>query len=193
MPLEKKIILNDTKIAIWSVEESLEELLKLCGHPKLSQFKTTKRKKEFLSIRLLLKNLLPNNKIWYNAYGAPEIGNDNFISISHSNKLTAIIVSKKKVGLDIEKISKKPLKLSAKFINKEFKNPISEEKATLIWSCKEAIFKWHQKGNVNFLLDIQIMPFTIKNQGNIIAKFQQNKITLNYQRINTHFLVYVCN
>ena len=193
MPLEKKITLNDAKIAIWSVEESLEELLKLCGNPKLSQFKTNKRKKEFLSIRLLLKNLLPNNKIWHNTYGAPEIRNDNFISISHSNKLTAIIISKKKVGLDIEKISKKPLKLSAKFINKELHNPISEEKATLIWSCKEAIFKWHQKGNVNFLLDIQIMPFTIKNKGDIIAKFKQNKITLHYQRINTHFLVYVCN
>ena len=78
--------------------------------------------------------------------------------------MTAIIVSKKKVGLDIEKISKKPLKLSAKFINKKFHNPISEEKSHTNMDLKKLYLNGIKRGNINFVLDIQIVPFTIKKQ-----------------------------
>ena len=141
---------------------------------------------------MLLNELLPNASISYNTYGAPEIGNDNFISISHSSKLIAIIISKNKVGLDIEKISEKPLRLSSKFISRNQHSPLSKEKATLIWCCKEAIYKWHQKRKIDFIADIKINPFTIKDEDKLIAKFKSQKLTLHYKKIDAHFLVYVC-
>jgi 4'-phosphopantetheinyl transferase len=192
MPIIQKIKKNYCQIDIWEMSESLEKLILLSNDIDISKLKIEKRKKEFLSARLLLNELLPNNSISYNTYGAPEIENNNFISISHSKNLVAIIISKKKVGLDIEQISKKSLRLSSKFILAGHHSPLSEETATLIWCCKEAIFKWHQKGNIDFIADIKIKSFTIKDEGQLIAEFKRQKLTLHYKKIDAHFLVYVC-
>ena len=192
MPIIEKINKNNCRIAVWNTNESLNELIKLAEDLDTQHINNDKRKKECLTIRVLLQQLRLFTEITYNSYGAPEIKENNFISISHSEDLTAIIVSKNKVGLDIEKISEKALKLSSKFIKQNTHIPLSKDKATLIWCCKEAIYKWHQKGNINFSNDIVISPFTIKREGILIAKFKQRKLTLYYKKIKTHFLVYVC-
>ena len=192
MPIIHRIKEKNCQIGIWEINESLNDLVKLSNNLDSLKFKTKKRKIEFLSIRLLLKEIAPNISISYNKYGAPEIESNNSISISHSKKFTAIIISKYKVGIDIEKISKKPLKLSSKFILQNTHKPLCEEKATLIWCCKETIFKWYQKGNINFINDIKINPFTIEEKGRLIIKFRKNNLTLHYRKIDTHFLVYVC-
>ena len=192
MPLIKKIKKNNCQIGIWEISESLEELIFLNNKIDISKFKNYNRKKEFLSTRLLLNKLLPNSQISYNKYGSPKLKNNNFISISHSKNLVSIIISNRKVGIDIEEINKKPLKLSSKFISKENHLNLTAEKATLIWCCKEAIFKWHEKGNINFINYIKINLSIIKKNGEILAEFNNRNYTLHYQRINTHFLVYVC-
>ena len=192
MSIVQKIKKDNYQIAIWEINKSLNELIQLSDNIDISKFRNEKRKREIISTKLLLNELLPNASISYNTYGAPEIGNDNFISISHSSKLIAIIISKKKVGLDIEKISEKPLRLSSKFISRNQHSPLSKEKATLIWCCKEAIYKWHQKRKIDFIADIKINPFTIKDEDKLIAKFKSQKLTLHYKKIDAHFLVYVC-
>lgn len=192
MPIIHKIREKNCQIGIWEINESLNDLVKLSNNLDSLKFKTKKRKIEFLSTRLLLKEIAPNISISYNKYGAPEIENSNSISITHSKNLTAIIISKYKVGIDIEKISKKPLRLSSKFILQNTHSPLCEEKSTLIWCCKEAIFKWYQKGGIDFINDIKINPITIQKKGRLIAKFRKNELTLHYIKIDTHFLVYVC-
>ena len=69
---------------------------------------------------------------------------------------------------------------------------LSKEKATLIWCAKEAIYKWYQKGNINFIKDIKLHNFKIKKKGILKANFKTEQILLNYQKINNHYLVYVC-
>ena len=107
----------------------------------------------------MVKEIARNKNITYNKYGAPELEHGRFISISHSKNLIAIATSYQKVGLDIEQISDKPLKLSSKFIAKNVHEDLSKEKATLIWCAKEAIYKWHQKGNIDFIKDIKLSNF----------------------------------
>ena len=193
MPLIKNIKENNCKIAIWKLSESLEELIKLSKDKvMLSAFKTTQRKKEILATRLLIHLFYPDTTVSYNEYGAPIIQNKNYISISHSKELVAIIISNKRVGIDIQQINTKAVRSAPKFIEKDVLRPISKEKATLIWCCKESIFKWYQKGSINFINDINIRPFIIKKQGEITANFRNKEYTLHYRKINTHFLVYVC-
>ena len=67
-------------------------------------------------LHLLLKKIRPNISIHYNSFGAPKTNTMENISISHTNEKVAIIISKYKVGLDIEKISSRVLKVSEKFI-----------------------------------------------------------------------------
>ena len=192
MGIIKKYTENNYQVAIWDITESLDEFKKIDTSVDYSKFKTEKRIKEFLASRLLLSEIRPKEEIVYNKYGAPEIKNGSHISISHSKNLVAIIISETKVGLDIEQISDKPLKLSLKFISTKTHQNLTQEKAILIWCCKEAIFKWHQKGNVDFKNDIKLTPFILEGKGTIIAKFKSETLTLHYTKINSHFLVYLC-
>ena len=109
MSLHDIIKKNEYIVAIWKDSESLEELISLNPQVSTIHLNSPKRKKEYLSIRLLLKTILPNSQISYNKYGGPELVNKN-ISISHSKGLSAIIISDKQVGIDIEKISNQTFK-----------------------------------------------------------------------------------
>jgi len=192
MSLRQIIKENNIKIGLWEIEESLEELLQLANTISTVDFNTEKRKKEWIAIRLLLNEINPNYSISYNAFGAPELSNGSFISISHSKGLVAIIISQQQVGLDIEEISGKALRVSSKFVSTNNLKALTAEKATLIWCCKEAVFKWHQKGEVDFIADIKLHPFESMGKGEIRAEFRDTELILNYQKINNHYLVYVC-
>ena len=192
MGILKKIEENNCIIAIWDLQESLEELMQQSVDISTPDFNNEKRKKEYLVSRLLLKDIAPKTKITYNEYGAPKLENGKHISISHSKNLVAIIFSKQKVGLDIEQISEKPLRLSSKFITEDGHQNLTEEKATLIWCVKEAIFKWHQKGNVDFKKDIKIKAFEIMEKGEISCNFKGEKIIVKYRKIDNQYLAYVC-
>ena len=192
MPLFKKIKENNCEIGIWELSETLDYLIKKSDFSETNKIINKKRKKEMLASRILLKNMYPNLKITYNKYGAPKVENNKFISISHSKKFVTIILSRIKVGIDIEEINDKALNAVSKFINLSNSNQISKNEATLVWSCKECIYKWYQKGSVNFLNDIKIHSFKIKEKGKITANFKNQEFTLFYRKLQNHFLVYVC-
>jgi len=193
MPIIHKIEEKEITILVWEITETLEELQVLLGGLNISNHTSEKRKKEQLTTRLLVKEILPNKRIIYNKFGAPELDNGQHISISHSAGLVAVIISHEKTGLDIEKISEKTLLLASKFVSEKNLINLDKEKSTLIWCLKEAIYKWDQKGGVNFIKDIIITEFTTKKHGKVIAFLKNKKLNLNYQKINDHYLVYICN
>ena len=184
---------NDCEIAIWEITESLDKLNQLGACITTAGINSEKRKKEWISSRLLLKEINPKHSISYNESGSPKLNNKHNISISHSKEFVAIIISQKNVGIDIEKISEKSIKVSSKFISEDNIKNLTTEKATLIWCCKEAIFKWHEKGGIDFIADIKIYPFKKMEEGKITADFRGIPLILNYQKINNHYLVYVCS
>ena len=192
MGVIKKTTRKNCTIVIWEITETLDDLLQLSHAISTTPLNTEKRKKEWLASRLLLNEINPNYSISYNIFGAPELSNGSYISISHSKKLVAIIISQQQIGLDIEKISDKALRISSKFVSTNSLKGLTAEKATLIWCCKEAIFKWHQKGGVDFITDIKLYPFESMEKGEIRAIFRDIQLILNYQKINNHYLVYVC-
>lgn len=192
MPLAHKLKFSNCIIAIWNTTESLDDLKKESDISDIYIFKSEKRKKEIFSRNLLLNKMIPEAKISYNNFGAPQINTSDNISISHSKNLVAIGFSKLKIGIDIQKISEKALSLSTRFICESNLNNLSIEKATLLWCCKEAIYKWHQKGSVNFKSDIYIYPFELRTSGTVSANFKTEKLSLSYIKIDTFYLVYLC-
>jgi len=193
MPIIHKIETEEITILVWKITETLEELIILGKNINTSNHTSEKRKKEHLVTRLLVNEIFPTKTIIYNKFGAPGLDNGKHISISHSKGLVSFIISEKKTGLDIEKISEKPLRLASKFVSEKNLVNLNKEKATLIWCLKEAIYKWHQKGGVDFINDIIISEFFTKENGKVTAYFRQKKINLNYLKINNHYLVYVCS
>jgi len=193
MPIINKIESEKITILVWEITETLEEIIALGEGIITSHYTSEKRKKEHLVSRLLVNEICPTKTIIYNDFGAPELNNGKHVSISHSKQLVAIIISDKKTGLDIEQISEKSLRLVSKFISEKDLIKLNKEKSTLIWCIKESIFKWHQKGGVDFIKDIIISEFNIEEHGKVTAYFRKKELNLNYLKINNHYLVYVCN
>ena len=193
MPIIHKIESERTTTLVWEITETLDEIIALGGDINTSNHTSEKRKKEHLAIRLLVTTIYPTNSITYNEFGAPELDNGEHISISHSKELVAVIISDKKTGLDIEQISEKSLRLASKFVSEKNLIKLNKEKATLIWCIKEAVYKWHQKGGVDFIKDTVIPEFAAKEHGTVTAYFRKKKLNLNFIKINNHYLVYVCN
>ena len=178
-------------IGVWKISESINELKALNENMKFDQVKSEKRKLEILAVRALLKKMRGNAKLDYNKYGAPILYDNKKISISHSKQLVAIIVSELKSGIDIEINSERVFKVKNKFLSNNDITNESQEDLTIAWSTKECIFKWHQKGNLNFKDDILIKRINHLSK-TIEVFFEENLFILNFLKINNHILVYVC-
>ena len=188
------IILNKQKnyiIGVWEMTESENGLDQESSVEIIPKFKNTKRQIEYTCTRLLLKKINPKLKISYNQFGAPTINNNQNISISHSDKYVAIIISKNKVAIDIEKISNKPLKVIQKFISKNDNIKVDQKEASLAWCVKETLFKYHMQGGIDFKKNITIKKID-HDQKKIHSLLLKSSVILDFQIINDHILVYVC-
>ena len=182
---------KNCSIGVWEISESVNELKAFSEEVKFDQIKSEKRRLEVLAVRALLKEICGNAKLDYNKYGAPFLDNNKNISISHTKQLVAIIVSELKSGIDIEINSERVLKVKNKFLSVYDNTNETQEDLTIAWSTKECIFKWHQKGNLNFKDDILIRNINHSSK-KIQAFFDKNLFILNFLKINNHILVYVC-
>ena len=178
-------------LGIWEIKESLDEAIQVYNKPIPLKLKSEKRQLEYILTRLLLQQIDKELVISYNQFGAPTLNNNKNISISHSSDLIAVIISEKKAAVDIEKISNKPLKIIHKFISNNDSILDNKMEATLAWSAKEAVYKLHQQGEIDFKKDIIIQKIDT-NKKQIHTTFQKKNLVLNFQKINNHFLVYVC-
>ena len=172
MALYKTITVNEnTKVLIWKIEESLEELssgisLEIQSAERLQSMRSEIHQKGFLSIRHLLKNEgYTDADLFYDQYGKPHLHDGNHISITHSFTFTAIIISKDgPVGIDIEKQRDKIVKIAHKFTPfEEYKTIANHDalvsKLTIVWGGKESLYKIYGKKKLLFLHHIYIEDF----------------------------------
>ena len=173
MPLYKTIRVNDfTKVLIWKIEESLENLTKGIelteqSKKRVDAMKSILHQQGFMSIRQLLKQAgYVDTDVFYDEFGKPHLKDKNYLSISHSFTFTAIIISEKKpVGIDVEKQRDKIVKIAHKFTPIEEYNTIANHEAlvsklTIVWGAKESLYKIYGKKKLQFLHHIYIEDFS---------------------------------
>lgn len=202
-----KHYLNEfTVLGVWKIEEDIKTLLKLAeldaeDKKKYKVFASTSRKLEFLSVRVLLAELLGKDaRIVYNKNNKPFLKDGSrFISISHSHKLTAIIAStNEKVGIDLEYMSSNIGAISFKFINRKEKITRNPEKRKyhlyIHWCAKEALYKICDKEGISIRRNITIHPFEVNDSGEITGEVKTNRINdtfiLHYSRYNNYAIVW---
>jgi 4'-phosphopantetheinyl transferase len=191
-----KHYLNEFSIlGVWKIEEDLNtlmELVSLDNHEikKYKGFSSNSRKLEFLSVRALLAELIGKEaKIVYNKNNKPFLKDGSrFISISHSHKLTAILLStNEKVGIDLEYMSSNIAAIAFKFLN--WREKVTKETENrryhlyLHWCAKEALYKICDKEGISIRKNITIEPFTVQDSGEI-------KGHVHTARINESFDLY---
>ena len=200
---------HSTQLGIWKIEEA-KEILKVqveldpAEEDQYTSFKSEVRKKQWLSCRILLKEMLAADHVLlnYSAYGKPSLRNrGEFLSISHSGDYAAVITSRTcPVGIDIECLKERIHRIKEKFLMLEEDRNLGEtnrlEKLHIVWGAKEALYKIHGRPELDFQRDIFIGPFDYlcSRKGQCSAQMNTTEGLENYdifyEWISGYMLVY---
>lgn len=206
MPFLKEINFRpSTQIYIWKITESYNELFRSVSLKDSSLFRLEKMRSEshqngFLAVRMLLQHIgYTDFDLDYDASGKPslnpkkQITNPNeltnykpqtishkHISISHSGEFSAIAISTEKIGIDLEKVKEKVLRIAPRFMDISHLEGLSVEdqmkKSTVIWGVKESIFKIKNEVGISFPDHIFESEFNLTDK-NCTAQLQFNNKT----------------
>jgi phosphopantetheinyl transferase len=165
--LRKKI--DDHSVyAIWHITESVEELEPAIslrkGEAELYEtFVAESRKKQWLAWRILVRRLLnPEDfPVEYDLCGKPYLaGSDYHISVTHSDDMAAVIISRRQAGIDLEKIRARVANVKDRFMSIKELSAISPEREleqmTLVWCAKEALYKFYGQRTLDFREQIHV-------------------------------------
>lgn len=210
MPLVyKKQLKPEGLIGIWKIEEDEAFFLKqLSLFPKeLLQLEMIKgfRRVEWLASRHLLHVLSDRNTrgaVIKDNYGKPYLEQSKWhVSMSHSNRLAAVIASPLLVGVDIQKIVPRITHIAHRWLHQSeldlihnSDNPI--EVAHVLWGAKESLFKAYGKGQLDFTRDLRVEPFEYNPEGghfvcNISNQNKNDKFSGTYELIEDNVFVHI--
>jgi phosphopantetheinyl transferase len=183
MPLFYQHSINQTtKLAVWNITEPEDfflkkgHLQKVINHPH--------KRLQHLAGRYLLQLLNPGfplHLIEIADSNKPLLSNEQYhFSISHCGDFAAAIISENMVvGVDVELIQPKIEFIKDKFLSEREQNLLpapDTQMLTLLWSCKEAVYKWYGRGGVDFKSYIVINNISISgNQGIVECRFMKAK------------------
>lgn len=205
MPLLKINPLDPhTVLGIWHTEEPLEELLSLLPpHVDCSQIAQVhdKRKREWLASRVLVYTLLRQFTSAPAVLRKDENGKpyfeeqDLYISISHSPALAAVIISDKyEVGIDIELLSQKALRVAGKFLSEAEKEhtALDETQTCLYWSAKETLYKLYSRKQLIFKDNLLLKPGSFQNllEGQVKTANFSKLYQIQFEFQQNHVLTY---
>ena len=208
MPLFYQQNINEsTKLAIWRIEEPEEFFLSKV--PLQREITHPDKRLQHLAGRYLLPFLFPDfprHEIEIADTRKPFLRGEQYhFSISHCNIYAAAIASADhRVGIDVEFITSRLKKIKNKFLHPEELHfadtqlPGDQLKLlSILWSAKEAVYKWYGNGGVIFSEMIRISPFQLMPQGVIDAAFKKNdfqeKLILHYKIMEELTLVWVAS
>ena len=204
MPLHKIIHINENTTAyFWHITEDVTSLFRAVSLRDTSLFrlegmKSEEHQKGFLAVRMLLQHLgYTDYDLTYDEAGKPHLNDGKHISISHSHEFSCICISNKLMGIDLEKLKEKTLKIAPRFMEvKHLENLTTSEqieKATVIWGVKESIFKIKNEKGISFPEHIFEDEFDLKD-GKCTAKLHFNNQIENFQIqfYNVEAYIFVC-
>jgi phosphopantetheinyl transferase len=196
VPLFYQQNINETtRLAVWKIAEPENFFLRAV--PLQRTITHPHKRLQHLAGRYLLPFLFtdfPHDEIEIADTRKPFLPDEQYhFSISHCGDYAAAIVSSThRVGIDIEMITPRVDKIKHKFLHPDelaFVNSHATDHSvdllTLLWSAKEAMFKWWGRGEVDFSEVMRTAPFVLKNTGTLDGAFQKDdfrkQLTLYYE------------
>lgn len=196
-----------TKLGVWKIEE--QEDFFLHSVPLQRSITHPHKRLQHLAGRYLLPFLFPDfphEEIEIADTRKPFLPDEQFhFSISHCGDYAAAIVSRtERVGIDIEMITPRIDNIKHKFLHADELKSVNGYAAgqqrnllTLLWSAKEAMFKWWGRGDVDFSEVLRINNFSTEDSGMMNGSFDKDDISillqLHYRLSDTTSLVWVCS
>ncbi len=203
MPIIKRWEMDGALWGIWKVEETQEELRAelspiSCDEVELASYKSPSRKMEYLSVRVLLKELLGREiRILHEDSGKPYLADGTYhVSISHTKGYAAVALHREReVGIDIEQVAERVRKVTSRFVREDELPQLEQDapmvqlqKLLIVWSAKETLFKVLNCREVDFLEHLHIFPFICHPEGGGMEG--QELRTPEEKRYSLHYLLH---
>lgn len=136
MQLLVRSLMTEAEAAPWATEQELSEA---------ASFGSMQRRREYLTWRAVLRQQLGADlKIAYNEVGAPILPDrEEYISVSHTRDRVVVMLSDKRVGVDIERLDRRFGRILSKYLTPREQALSSDNRFhAAAWCAKEAIYKW---------------------------------------------------
>lgn len=184
MPLFYQQDINEnTKLGIWHITEAaafFEEKVPL--HRSITH---AHKRLQHLAGRYLLQYLFPDfpyHEMLIADSRKPYLPDEQYhFSISHCGTHAAAIVSRtQRVGIDIEMVTPRVYNIRHKFLHAQEWEQVAaaalndhsrQELLTVLWSAKEAVYKWWSFGSVDFSEAIRLSDFHYASEGSMQGRF----------------------
>lgn len=208
MPLLKEI---DTggggRLALWEITENIADLKwQLQWGPedikRFGALADEQRSMHWLCSRVLLRKMLNTQKfidLQVDEHGKPYLKNfPEKLSISHSGKRVAVLLSPKECGVDIQHIQPRIERIEHKFMAREELEFLSREhrmeQVHIFWSAKECLYKLYGKRKLDFRKNLYIYPFEWAEKGSINGRITKDRyikdVLVNYRKMDDYILAY---
>ena len=205
MPFFYQQNINETAhLAIWSIQEPaafFETDVQLTV-----PIANEERRTQHLAVRLLFKLMMPEadlSQLVLADNGKPYLlGIPFHFSFSHCKGYAACAVDDQPIGIDIEIIHPRILKVAHKFLNDQEKAMIAQldEKDQLnqmafLWAAKEAMYKQYEQLGIDFAKDFNILELTQGDRGMVSAEIvhKENKIMVHLDyHLRTDYVCVTC-
>jgi phosphopantetheinyl transferase len=202
-PIEKDCIWG-----IWEITEPIHELSQILvdnvfDGSHLQSIRHEGKKVESIAVRVLAQTLLTYWQLPYlgirkDNCDKPHLAGYNFsISVSHTSRYAAAIIHRKqKVGIDIEQIKTKLIKVAPKFLSPAelIHTGTNLERLCIYWCAKEVLYKKHGKKNLSLKDEIYIHPFhhTLAGpvHGEIMPDHYREPATIEFVKLSDYILAY---
>ncbi|MFN0276804.1 MAG: 4'-phosphopantetheinyl transferase family protein [Chitinophagales bacterium] len=204
----KEKLHGKAEFALWKIEEEdgfYNQKLVLSKEETayILSIKHPAQRTRWLASRYLLKDLMKTDEfveLLADAHGKPYISNFPLqISISHSNKYAAVILSKThNVGIDVEEVGRNIEPLKHKFLSvtelQTLQPETQKEQLLLYWAAKEVMYKMYAKKKLEFKYDMLVKPFELKQKGYLFGILTKNDqvfhYNMSYLLMQNYVLVY---
>lgn len=195
----------DAMLAVWKITETEEELL--AALPPYADTRALagqvhqRRRVEWLASRVLVYTLLPRftNQplvLARNPDGKPYFPNQPLhVSITHSPELAAVILSENhEVGIDIELVTPKALRVADRFLTDQEKNHTATDEmlTCLYWSAKETLYKLYSRKKLILKENLVLCPGLTPNvlQGLVQTARFSKAYEVRHEELQGHVLTY---
>ncbi len=207
MPLYKSIQVDSTtQVLVWKITESYSDLFRVaplkdvCLH-RLERMKSELHQRGFLSVRKLLGQAgYTDFDLSYDHNGKPHLKDGRHISISHSFDFSAIIISDRNIGIDLEQQREKIIRIADKFtdFDSDFFDKSNTEQTvrqlTAIWGIKESIYKFYSLNGLSLKDHMNVLPFDLeKGELEAVVTYENfsNKHQAKFLEFEGYTLVYL--
>lgn len=204
MPLFlNKILTEEIHFMVWKLTETTEELMALVNLDEndietLSNITHDVKKKEYLAGKNAIMQMCILEKIRFEGIekdenGKPFLKNQPYeMSLTHTQDFIGVVFSKTKpVGIDIEKPRNQIFKVLNRLCVASELNWVSDdlEKATILWSAKEALYKLYGKRKVDFKENLLLKENKNGLTGKIKMPDYEDEHRIYVQNIEDYLLV----